>query len=424
MTGFIIILFILGYTAIAFEHPVKVNKAASALLTGVACWIVVAIPGGNRSLVFNALSHHLAEIAGILFFLLGAMVIVELIDAHDGFEIITERIKSSSKKKLVWITGFITFILSTVLNNLTTAIVMVSLLRKLIPSHKDRLWFAGLVVIASNAGGVWTPIGDVTSTMLWIGGQVTPAKLILMTFLPSLLSFIVPAWLISRQMKGKTEPLVRAADKLTTTKLERKTVLLIGLICLLSVPFFTAVTHLPPYMGILFGLGLMWLLTEIIHRGKDEEEKGLFTVNHALRRIDAPTLLFFLGILLSVSALQESGILNKLAISLDRSVGNSSMIAVMTGLLSSVVDNVPLVAAMQGMYGLNEYPTDHSFWEFIAYCAGTGGSILVIGSAAGVAAMGMERIRFFWYMKNIAWLALLGFLAGAAVFLLQYYLIN
>ena len=423
MTIIVAIIFIIGYLAIAFEQSIKINKAASALLTGVICWAVYSL-SGEGELVSENLSHHLSEIAGILFFLLGAMVIVELIDAHDGFEIITERIQSTNKKKLVWIIGFITFFLSAILDNLTTTIVMVSLLRKLIPSHKDRLMFAGLVVIAANAGGAWSPIGDVTTTMLWIGHQITSLNIIAQTFLASLTCFMVPAFIISMQMKGFIERDGSKKERLLSTGYERKTVFFIGLGCLLFVPVFKTITHLPPYMGIVFGLGLMWMLTEMVHSGKDEAEKGLLSVNHALRKVDTPSILFFLGILLAVSALQSTGILTSIATSLDRSIGNISIITMIIGILSAIVDNVPLVAAAQGMYGLDQYPTDHFFWEFLGYCAGTGGSILIIGSAAGVAAMGMERIQFGWYLKKIAWLAIIGYLAGAGVFLLQHYLLN
>lgn len=424
MTVLIIIVFIAGYLAIAFEHPIRINKAASALLTGVICWTVYALSGSDNELVSENLSHHLSEIAGILFFLLGAMVIVELIDAHDGFEIITERIQSTNKRKLIWIIGFITFFLSAILDNLTTTIVMVSLLRKLIPSHKERLIFAGLVVIAANAGGAWSPIGDVTTTMLWLGHQITSSNIIIKTFLASLTCFAVPAFIISMQMKGFIEQGDLKKEKLYSTGYERKTVFIIGLGCLLFVPVFKTITHLPPYMGIIFGLGLMWVLTEMVHSGKDESEKGLLSVNHALRRIDTPSILFFLGILLAVSALQSTGILTSIASSLDKSIGNISIITIIIGFLSAIVDNVPLVAAAQGMYSLDQYPTDHFFWEFLAYCSGTGGSILIIGSAAGVAAMGMEKIQFGWYLKKIAWLAIIGYLAGAAIFLLQHYLLN
>ncbi|HEX6845652.1 MAG TPA: sodium:proton antiporter NhaD [Chitinophagaceae bacterium] len=423
MIALIVIIFIIGYLAIAFEHPIKINKAASALLTGVICWSIFALWGNNRDFVSEELAHHLSDISGILFFLLGAMVIVELIDAHDGFEVITQRIRTKSKSKLVWIVGILTFFLSAVLDNLTTTIVMVSLLRKLIPSHKDRLMFAGLIVISANAGGAWSPIGDVTTTMLWIGNQVTTVNIIIKTIIPSLVCFFIPALFISWKMKGSFEPLEQQKS-LHSTPYERKTVFIIGILCLLFVPIFKTITHLPPYMGIVFGLGTMWVLTEMVHSEKDEYEKGLFSVNHALRKIDTPSILFFLGILLAVSALQSTGILASVAGYLDKSIGNISVITIIIGFLSAIVDNVPLVAAAQGMYGLDQYPTDHFFWEFLAYCSGTGGSILIIGSAAGVAAMGMERVKFGWYLINIAWLAVIGYLAGAAVFLLQHYVLH
>jgi Na+/H+ antiporter NhaD/arsenite permease-like protein len=420
----ITVIFILGYAVIVLEHPLKINKAASALVTGVLCWTVFTLFSDDKHSAAAYLEKDLGEVSGILFFLLGAMTIVELIDAHDGFELITARIRTTNKKRLVWLVAFITFFLSAILDNLTTAIVLVSLLRKLIPDKKDRLLFTGLVIIAANAGGAWSPLGDVTTTMLWIGGQITAANIVLQTFLPSLVCLLVPTFIISRQIKGNIE---RASDAdeekaAATVSRARNTVFWIGLGCLLFVPVFKTITHLPPYMGILFGLGIMWIITEMIHSGKGAEEKGLLSVNHALRKIDTPSILFFLGILLSIGALQATGVLNSLATAMNNTIGNITIITLLTGLLSAVVDNVPLVAAAQGMYSMSDYPTDHYFWEFLAYCAGTGGSCLIIGSAAGVAAMGLEKIEFMWYMKKIGWLALLGYLAGAAVFLLQHYL--
>ena len=372
------------------------------------------------------LSGHLGDISGILFFLLGAMVIVELIDAHDGFELITQKIETTDKKKLVWLLAFITFFLSAVLDNLTTTIVMVSLLRKLIGDRKERMLYAGLVVIAANAGGAWSPIGDVTTTMLWIGGQITAGNIIFKVFLPSLVSMLVPAYLIGRQLKGNVSkrPEVLQNKNFTYSARERNLVFWLGVGCLLMVPVFKTITHLPPYMGILFGLGIMWVCTEMIHSKKDEREKGVLSVNHALRKIDTPSILFFLGILLCVSVLESTHILQTAAQWLDTTIGNISAIMMTIGLLSALVDNVPLVAGAQGMYSLEQYPTDHYYWEFLAYCAGTGGSILIIGSAAGVAAMGLEKIDFFWYVKKIGWIALLGYLAGAAVFIAQQFLVN
>ncbi len=420
-------IFIIGYAAIALEHSLRVNKAATALLTGVICWAVFALYSSDKSHVAELLVEHLGELSGILFFLLGAMTIVELIDAHDGFEIITDHIKTNSKKKLLWIIVILTFFLSAVLDNLTTAIVMVSLLKKIIPDRKDRLLFAGMVIIAANAGGAWSPIGDVTTTMLWIGGQITSFKIILTTFLPSLVCVLVPSIIISFYLKGPVGEKTAAdntsttgnSDKVDHSNNERNLVFWLGIGCLLFVPVFKTITGLQPYMGILFGLGMMWLVTEMIHHRKDEAEKGILSVNHALRKIDTPSVLFFLGILLSVAALQSTGILGSVATAMNEGIGDIRLITVFIGILSAIVDNVPLVAAAQGMYSMEQYPTDHYFWTFLAYCAGTGGSILVFGSAAGVAAMGLEKIEFFWYLKRISLLALLGYLAGAAIFLLQ-----
>ncbi len=425
MVLIISLIFIAGYAAIALEHPLKINKAATALVTAAVCWAIFALLTPDKNFAVHYLSEHLGEVAGILFFLLGAMTIVELVDAHDGFEIITSKIKTTNKKKLVWLVGTITFFLSAALDNLTTTIVIISLLRKLMPDRKDRLLFTGLVVVAANAGGAWSPIGDVTTTMLWIGGQVTTSAIITQSFLPSLVCFLVPAFVISRRISGNIERPVIAEKNInfTTSSRERNTVFWLGIGSLLFVPVFKTITHLPPYMGILFGLGVMWIITEMIHSGKDEEEKGVLSVNHALRKIDTPSILFFLGILLSIAALQATGVLNNLATWMNSTIGNINIITMTIGLLSAVVDNVPLVAAAQGMYSMEQYPTDHYFWSFLAYCAGTGGSALIIGSAAGVAAMGLEKIEFFWYVKNIAWLALIGYFAGAAVFIAQHYLL-
>ncbi|MBI1343907.1 MAG: sodium:proton antiporter [Terrimonas sp.] len=418
------LIFIFGYAAIALEHPIKINKAASALVTGVLCWTVFSLFTPDKEHVVESLTEHLGDVAGILFFLLGAMVIVELIDAHDGFEIITDRIQTKSKKKMVWIIGIITFFLSAVLDNLTTTIVIVSLLRKIIPSNKERLLFAGLVVISANAGGAWSPIGDVTTTMLWIGGQISAGNIIMKTFIASFVCFAIPATIISLQVKGELEKPKPATPNLSSLPGERKAVFFIGICALLFVPIFKTITHLPPYMGILFGLGIMWIVTEMIHSEKDERDKDILSVNYALRKIDSPSILFFLGILISVSALQSIGVLREMALWMNQGIGDIRIITISIGLLSSIVDNVPLVAAAQGMYGMDQFPKDHYFWEFLAYCAGTGGSCLIIGSAAGVAAMGIEKIEFFWYLKKIAWLALIGYLAGAGAYLLEQYLFH
>ncbi|HRA10521.1 MAG TPA: sodium:proton antiporter NhaD [Chitinophagaceae bacterium] len=415
------LIFILGYAAITLEHSIKLNKAASAMLTGVLCWTVYALFSTNTHHVNEHLTSHLGDVAGILFFLLGAMTIVELIDAHDGFQIIIDKIQTTNKSKLVWSIAFITFFLSAVLDNLTTSIVMVSLLRKLIDEKMERWMFAGLIIIAANAGGAWSPIGDVTTTMLWIGEQVTTWNIMIKTFIPSLVCMIIPTYFIARQMKGELKkPVVTdVANSITSTRFERNIVFFFGVGMLLFVPVFKTITHLPPFMGILFGLSVLWIVTEIIHHEKDEAEKGVLSVNHALRKIDTPSVLFFLGILLSIAALEVTGILTDAATFMDNAVGNINIITMLIGVFSAIVDNVPLVAAAQGMYSMDIYPTDHNFWEFLAYCAGTGGSCLIIGSAAGVAAMGIEKINFFWYIKKISLLALVGYLAGAAVYLLQ-----
>jgi Na+/H+ antiporter NhaD/arsenite permease-like protein len=409
---------VLGYIAIAFEHSIRINKAASALVSAVVCWTFYIMLSDNKEAVTHHLSEHLGEISGILFFLLGAMTIVELIDVHDGFKIITDRIQTQNPVKLLWLVAIITFFLSAILDNLTTTIVMVSMLRKIIGDQQMRLFFAGMVVIAANAGGAWSPMGDVTTTMLWIGGQITALNIMLKVFLPAVICLLVPVLIISRQLKGKIEPPASEEVSSDTSHRQRAAVFSIGLGSLLFVPVFKTITHLPPFMAILLGLGIMWILTELIHRGKNDQDKDFYSVAHALRKIDTPSILFFLGILVSISALESTGILGGLANWLSHSVGNDSVIVTLIGLLSAVVDNVPLVAAAQGMYSLEQYPADHYFWEFLAYATGTGGSVLIIGSAAGVAAMGMEKIDFFWYLKRISWLALVGYFAGCATFLL------
>lgn len=413
------ILFLLGYAAIILEHPLKLNKSASALITGVVCWTVLILMG-EAHLINEELLHQMGELSGILFFLLGAMTIVELIDAHDGFEIITSRITTTSKRKLFVVIGVTAFFLSAALDNLTTAIVMLSLLRKLIDNEEDRRYFAGLVIIAANAGGVWSPIGDVTTTMLWVGGQITSVNIIVKLILPALVCLVVPMLLMMLKLKGKiTRPELPAASLLTanSSNAERLTVFFTGVGVLLFVPVFKSVTHLPPFMGILFGLGVLWLVTEIIHKRKNDEEKTSFSVASALQRVDTPSVLFFLGILLAIGALQSAGLLTGLAQAMDSAIGNIDLITMSIGLASAVVDNVPLVAAAQGMYPLSTFPTDNYFWEFLAYCAGTGGSILIIGSAAGVAVMGIERIEFFWYVRRISLPALVGYVAGALVYI-------
>ena len=417
----ILVVFVVGYCLIAAEHYIKINKAASALITGVLCWVVYIVSTPDKNLVTGQLTEHLGEVSGILFFLLSAMTIVELIDSHDGFGIITKIITQTKKKQLIWIVGFLTFILSAILDNLTTTIVIVSLLRKLVKDDTDRLYFTGIVIIAANAGGAWSPIGDVTTTMLWIGGQITAFNIIVKLILPSLVCLIIPLTIVSFKMTGRVERMEKAdgSGKNKLPERHKKIILFSGIGILISVPVFKTLTGLPPYMGILLGLGIIWIITTILHGQKEEAEKYKYTVVSALRKVDTSTILFFLGILIAISALQSTGFLTIVAKSLSKSVANESIVVMAIGLVSSVVDNVPIVAAVQGMFDLTQYPPDHYFWEFLAYSTGTGGSALIIGSAAGVAAMGMEKINFFWYFKKISWLALIGFFSGAIFYILQ-----
>ncbi|MCF6171181.1 MAG: sodium:proton antiporter NhaD [Bacteroidales bacterium] len=473
-----LVIFVLGYTMIALEHPIKVDKAASALLTGTVLWAIYALNAtGILDLGFSPaweaikqvsvdihnfikpsveevhfnkfwedqaelsqsvvhfvkhdLNHHLVEIAQILFFLLGAMTIVETVDQHQGFKLITDKIKTTSKVKLLWILSILTFFMSATLDNLTTTIVLVALLRKLIDDQRTRWFFASMVVIAANAGGAWSPIGDVTTIMLWIGGQITAANIIAKVFIPSVFTMVVPLIIVSFTLKGNVSRPVLAAGETEefTTAFERKLLLFMGVGALLFVPVFKTVTHLPPFMGMLFGLGVIWATTEIIHRNKTLEDKRKLTVIGILRKVDTATIFFFMGILLAVAALQSAGHLNELSLYLDEHLQDIYAINLIIGVLSAIVDNVPLVAGAMGMYPiadpdvadafLQSFVVDGKFWEFLAYCAGTGGSILIIGSAAGVAAMGLEKIDFIWYLKKISLLALVGYLAGAVVYYVQ-----
>ena len=448
MVTALILVFVLGYAAIALEHPIKINKTASALLTAVIAWtllVMLPMPAGIegssafaaylsglgeaglgnlqehfKHFVGHELSHHLGSISEILFFLLGAMTIVELVDAHQGFRIITDRITTKNTVKLLWIVSIITFFLSAVLDNLTTSIVMVSLLRKLIKEAEQRKFFAGMVIIAANAGGAWTPIGDVTTTMLWIGGQISTGAIMSTVFLPSLVCLIVPLGVLSFSLKGEIKGFEQTAQSSSDTRVKGSLLMLIlGVGCLLFVPVFKTVTHHPPYLGILLGLGLLWLVSELLHADKDEEERKPYTAVHALSKVDTSSVLFFLGILLAISALQTANILSAAAAWLDQSVGDLRVIVYLIGMLSAIIDNVPLVAASQGMYEMTTYPMDHWMWQFMAYCAGVGGSGLIIGSAAGVAVMGMEKIEFGWYMRKISLWAILGYTAGAVVYLVM-----
>ncbi|MBP5583745.1 MAG: sodium:proton antiporter NhaD, partial [Bacteroidales bacterium] len=366
-----------------------------------------------------ALNENLAETAQTLFFLFAAMTIVEIVDRHNGFKIITDRITATSKVKLLWILSFLTFFMSAVLDNLTTTIVILSLLRKLINDQHTRWTYASIVVIAANAGGAWSPIGDVTTIMLWIGGQITAAKIITGIILPSLVSMIVPLIILSFTLKGEIErPEESEEAESITTPGEQMALLILGVGLLLFVPVFKTITHLPPYMGMLLGLGVMWMVTELMHKKKSWEIKKRLTVVHILKHVETPTIFFFLGILTAVGALGAAGQLGKLSVWLrEVTGGNIYVIDTVIGVLSSIIDNVPLVAASMKMYLIDpsvaDFAVDGTFWHMLAYCAGTGGSILIIGSAAGVAAMGLEKIDFIWYLKHISWLALVGYLAGA-----------
>ena len=415
-------IFVLAYAAIALEHPLGVNKSASALLGAGLLWTIYAIATGDHALIGRQLDESVASTAQIVFFLIGAMTIVEVIDAHDGFEVITSLIRTTSQVALIWLIGFVTFFLSAILDNLTTTIVMISLIQKLIGNKSDRLLFASIIVIAANAGGAWTVIGDVTTTMLWIGGQITPVSIMKAVFLPSLLNLLIPLLIIGFSLKGKdiAPPLQQQAKALRVELFERNLMFYLGLGTLVAVPVFKAVTHLAPFMGILFGLGILWLVGEIVHRHKDEDVRRPLTLAHALTRIDMSSIVFFVGILMAVACLEHARVLELLAKWLDSTVGRLDIIVILLGILSAIIDNVPLVAATMGMYNLAQYPPDSFIWQFIAYCAGTGGSILIIGSAAGVAAMGLEKIEFFWYARRIAGPALVGYLAGAMVYIAQH----
>ncbi len=444
MYTLMIIVFVLGYMAIALEHPLRIDKAASALITGVLCWAIFVLGAsdiltGNEEFLAQGfsvhhipdLSHfiehelleHLSEIASILFFLLGAMTIVELVDAHEGFAVITDRIKTTKKSKLLWIIAILTFFFSAALDNLTTSIVMISLLRKLIKDQKTRWLFAGIVIISANSGGAWSPIGDVTTTMLWIGGQLETVTIIRELIVPSLVAMLVPVTVMSFLLKGNVERPLRAnvAEHYTnpTTDFERNLVFIVGVLGLLFVPIFKTYTHLPPFMGMMLSLGVLWVVTEVIHRSKNQETKSHLSVIGVLQKIDTASVLFFLGILLAVSSLQSAGQLGEMASLLDEKIGNIYTINMVIGLLSAIVDNVPLVAAAMGMYeiGAGDFATNGTFWQFLAYCAGTGGSALIIGSAAGVAVMGLEKIDFIWYLKKMSLLAILGYFAGAFTYI-------
>lgn len=441
------IVFCAGYIAIATEHVIKIDKTATALLTGVICWTLyilnadtllslTQIPDWFRAehvgnppheIMLSWISHFqlvnvIGEISSILFFLLGAMTIVELVDAHGGFDLITRRIQSRNTAVLLTIVSIFAFFLSAILDNLTTTIVMISLIRKLIADQQDRWFFAGIIVIAANAGGAWSPIGDVTTTMLWIGGQISTANIVKSVFLPSLACLAIPLIYLVFKLRGKTIDAVtpEAQDKNVVLEMlspaKRNILFTVGMVALLFVPVFKTVTHLPPVMGMMLSLAIVWIVSEILHEDKDQALDSGLHIIQVLKRIDSPSVLFFLGILLAVSALEATGLLASIAGALNNTVGNVNVIVFLIGLLSAIVDNVPLVAATMGMYDLNAHPMDSAMWEYLAFAAGTGGSCLVIGSAAGVAAMGMEKISFGWYARNIGGLALAGYVGGSILY--------
>lgn len=434
MELFAVVIFLVGYLLIALEHPIRINKTATALLTGTLCWTVLAFSNVSfqeelmaRGIISSAqqlptflnsaLAHQLANIAGILFFLLGAMTIVELIDAHDGFQLITNNIRTRDSRALLWIVCWISFFLSAILDNLTTSIVMVSLIRKIVPYRDTRMFFAGLIIIAANAGGAWSPIGDVTTTMLWIGGQISSVAIIKSLFLPSVVSLLLPLIVVTFRMSGRLEGFEHPREPISAIKWG-KTMLVVGIGALVFVPIFKTVTHLPPFLGILLGLGVLWLLSELLNPDLDESEKKQYSVAGALTRVDVPSVLFFFGILLAVGSLEATQTLDRFAHVLEAGIGDTRIVVSLIGVISAVIDNVPLVAASMGMYSLSDYPTDSMLWHYLAYCAGTGGSLLIIGSAAGVAVMGMEKIDFLWFLKRISWLALIGYVGGAITYLL------
>ena len=415
----LILFFVMAYAAITLEHQLQVNKSAPSLIGAAVLWTLYAWQLGDAALLGQHLNESLVATAQIVFFLMGAMTIVEVVDAHHGFEVITRQIRTQKLSSLMWLVGGVTFFLSAVLDNLTTAIVMVSLMKKLLREREDRLFFAGIIVIAANAGGAWSPLGDVTTTMLWIGGQVTAFEIMRTLIIPSLMAALIPLAITAWMLRGQTviAPEPKANDNHPP---ESGLMLALGLGLMLLVPVFKSLTGLPPFMGMLLGLGVLWWVGDVMHKDKAEEDQARLSLAHALSRIDMASITFFMGILLAVAVLEHAHILAHLAQWLNDSVGRMDVIVMLIGLVSAVVDNVPLVAATMGMYSLADHPPDSFLWEFIAYCAGTGGSVLIIGSAAGVAAMGLERIDFLWYLKRISGLALLGYVAGALAYIVQF----
>lgn len=456
----LIAIFIIGYIAIALEHPLKVDKSATALVLGMVLWvlyalfaefIVPAVEGAelaeyvaaNPSIAAESLHKQalefivnvkivdaLGDITQTLFFLIGAMAIVELVDVHGGFSVITDHITTRNKRKLLWVVCIVTFIFSSVLDNMTTTIVMVLLLRKLVEEPRERWLYAGMVVIAANTGGAWSPIGDVTTIMLWVNGNVTATALMSYVLLPSLVAMIVPAIGVSFMLKGKLgeHKLATNTQESAITKRERTWIFILGVGGLIFVPVFKTLTHMPPFIGMLLVLGVLWIVMEIFYARKKIDSSLQYRLPRVIKRIDMPSILFFLGILMAVNVLESSGILSMCAQWLDEKVHDVFAINVILGMMSSVFDNVPLVAGVMGMYPIAEvgaagymanFVVDGVFWEFLSYCAGVGGSILIIGSAAGVIAMGLEKISFGWYLKKFSLLALAGYLAGAGVYILE-----
>lgn len=442
----IIAVFFIGYFFITIEHQVKIDKTISALGMASMCWAILRLSNltvfeisdglhpmyleiaerfnlpideAKSQAIDQILLHHLGKIAEILFFLIGAMTIVEIIDMHRGFEVIKKIVKTRRKTKLLWIVGIVGFFLSALIDNLTATIVLITIIRKLVPFQKERIWYASLIIIAANAGGAWSPIGDVTTTMLWMANKVTAAKLSEYVLLPSIICFIVPFGIASLLpiFQGKLD-----MPKTDQTRMFKSSipVLCLGFGAIIFVPIFKSVTHLPPYIGMLFALATMWFFSELLKPIKELEETSVaeFSSHKALSRIEISSILFFLGILLAVAALESIGVLFNFAQHLNKTIPSENLVVMLLGIGSSVIDNVPLVAASIGMF---QHPTDASLWHSIAYAAGTGGSLLIIGSAAGVAAMGMEKINFFWYLKNITWLAFLGFLAGGSCLVIMEY---
>ena len=438
LTLTIVFVFVIGYVCIAAESFTKVNKAAIALLMCVLCWTLYmmdpgqylsqALPGSAGSLqelatqVGESLKMHLGDTAETLFFLMGAMTIVEVVDTYGGFNFVRDIMKTRSKRKLLWRIAFMTFFLSAILDNLTTSIVMIMVLRKLIRDNKERMIFASIVIIAANAGGTFSPIGDVTTIMLWIKGMITTGGVLSELFLPSVVSLLIPVFILQFSLKGKlaSEQNLPEANVSTFTRRQRHIVFFLGVGGLIFVPIFRYLTNLPPFMGILLVLGLLWMVTEFFYRSTSEDDTMARRVSHLMSRIDMSTILFFLGILMAVACLSEIGVLTALGTTLNNvSGGNHYLVTGTIGVISSIVDNVPLVAGCMGMYPIaptGDMAVDGLFWQLLAYCAGVGGSMLIIGSAAGVVVMGLEKITFGWYLKHISWVALVGYLAGMVAY--------